>query len=119
MRADRRMLFESRLDGSGVIGSVHLDRRLVWLLRLVLAILISWLLYRAIGPDSFSRAFSQTNWHWLPLLYSIAALSILANTRLLQYLLSRRMNIGSLGSVREWVILTIAVTVATFAYVVL
>lgn len=65
------------------------DRRILWLLRLLLAVLIFGLLFRAIGQDRFVRAFAQTDWRWLFPLYATAALAILVNARLLQYLLRR------------------------------
>lgn len=66
---------------------MNLDRRLVWALRALLAALIFGLLYRVIGRDSFADAFSRTNWHWLPLLYLVAAMGIVVNAHVLRYLL--------------------------------
>jgi hypothetical protein len=67
---------------------MHLDRRIVWLLRVLLAILIVGLLVGAIGWADFELALSQANWHWLAPVYVTAAATILVNASLLRFLLT-------------------------------
>jgi hypothetical protein len=67
---------------------MRLDRRIVWFLRVFLAILIVGLLVRAIGWTDFEQAMSRANWRWLTAVYATAAATILVNASLLRFLLT-------------------------------
>lgn len=66
---------------------MKLGERTARVLRIAVGSLILLILYRVIGREDFAAALSRTEWRWLLPLYANAALTILLNAALLQYLL--------------------------------
>lgn len=66
---------------------MKLNKQTARVLRLAVGGLILLILYRVIGREDFAAALSRTDWRWLLPLYANAALMILLNAALLQYLL--------------------------------
>lgn len=67
---------------------LNIDRRLAWLARVFLALLIFAVLFRAIGWSGFADALSGVRWRWLAALYAAVAAAVLVNASLLRYLLT-------------------------------